>query len=274
VYFVDPQRAWIDKAQHHCERALALDPALPEGHLARAWILWSPEKNFQHAAALAALEQVLAAQPNSERAYNRMSAICWHIGRMKEARAAHELARRSNPKTKTQNLEYIDLYSGDFARAEDAAKRWLAEELDSVYYLNFSVHCALLNGDLELAGRRVAELAKKSLDDPFFVSLQGLLHARRNQAGAALECIRKALDSPRSFGHVHHAYHQIAGIYAILGDTQQAMAWLERTVDTGFPCWSFFRIDPHLENLREVPAFQRLVDGLESQYTALKINRL
>ena len=60
----DPLHAWLEKAEHHCHVALMLDPALPEGHSARAFILRSPAKNFQHADAIAALEQVLAAQPN------------------------------------------------------------------------------------------------------------------------------------------------------------------------------------------------------------------
>ena len=51
----DPQRTWLQQAEDHCRLALALDPVLPEGHLARAWILWSPAKNFQHAEAIAAL---------------------------------------------------------------------------------------------------------------------------------------------------------------------------------------------------------------------------
>ena len=52
------------------------------------------------------------------------------------------------------------------------------------------------------------------------------------------------------------------------------MAWLERTAETGFPCWSFFRIDPHFESLHPLPAFQALVAGLERKFTALKIRRL
>jgi TolB-like protein/predicted Ser/Thr protein kinase len=114
----DPQHSWLERAEHHCHVALTLDPALPEGQSARAFILWSPAKNFQHADAIAALEKVLAAQPNNERAHNRMAAICLHTGRLQEARIAHELARRSNPKTRSNNLEFFYLYSGDFARGE------------------------------------------------------------------------------------------------------------------------------------------------------------
>ena len=47
IYFeFDPQRRWLQRAEDHCRLALALDHELPEGHLARAWLLWSPARNF------------------------------------------------------------------------------------------------------------------------------------------------------------------------------------------------------------------------------------
>src|SRR3954471_21042786 len=122
-----PLRTVRSAGERHCHRALALDPGLPEGHWARSAILWSPAKNFQHAEAIAALQQVLNARPNFDRAHNRMAAICLHIGRFQEARMAHEQAMRSNPKNRSYNLEYLYLYSGDFARAEEAAQAWLSE---------------------------------------------------------------------------------------------------------------------------------------------------
>ena len=73
LYTFDPRPTRLEKAEHHCRRALMLDPALPEGHLARAFILSSQAKNFQHADALEALEQVLAVQPNLEQAHNRIA---------------------------------------------------------------------------------------------------------------------------------------------------------------------------------------------------------
>jgi hypothetical protein len=96
---------------------------------------------------------------------------------------------------------------------------------------------------------------------------------RQNQAGAAMECVRKALDFPFSLAHAHHTFHHLACIYAVLGDIEKAMAWLEKSVDTGFPCWLFFRVDPSLENLRGEPRFQRLIEDLERKYTTLKISR-
>ena len=117
----------------------------------------------------------------------------------------------------------------------------------------------------------MAAAFKQLPDEPLIVSLQGMLHARRNRVDAALECVRRALDFPRSFGHAHHTYYQIACVYAVLRETAKAMAWLERSVETGFGCWPFFRLDPHLESLRAAPEFKALVAHLEQQYTALKI---
>jgi len=273
-FYFDPQRTWLEKAEHHCSRALALDPELPEGHWARSAILWSPAKNFQHAEAIAALETVLAARPNFDRAHNRMAAICWHIGRFDEAHLAHEQAMRSNPRNRSYNLEHIYLYSGDFARAENAAQAWLKEAPGTRTAWRFGPQPPLMTGDLNLVEQRLSAGLKLFPDDPFLLSLQGMLHARRQETGAALECVRKALDVPITVGHAHHAYYQVACVYAVLGETEKGLAWLQRSVDTGNPCWPFFKIDPHLENLRPNPGFQRLVASLEREYTALRISRL
>ena len=49
----DPASMWLEKAEFHCRRALEIDPELPEGHVARAFLLWGPSKNFQHLEAIA-----------------------------------------------------------------------------------------------------------------------------------------------------------------------------------------------------------------------------
>jgi len=267
----EAQRTWLRQAEDHCRQALTLDPALPEGHLARAWILWSPAKSFQHAEAIAALEQVLAVRPNLERAHNRMASICQHIGRLREARLAHERALRSNPRTRTGNLEWFYIFSGDYDHAEEAVEKWFRERPANGVAALTRIHPPLLRGDVTIAEQRLAEAQKILSDEPWLISLQGLLCAHRQQRDLALGCVRQALDSPNSFAHTHHTYYTIACIYSVLRDTDKAMAWLERSVDTGFACWPFFLIDPHLERLHEEPAFRRLVSDLEQTYTALKI---
>jgi TolB-like protein/Tfp pilus assembly protein PilF len=275
IHFVaDPQRRWLETAEEHCRRAFSLDPAIPEAHWAWSAILWSPAKNFQHEEAIAALEQVLAARPNFDRAHNRMAAICLHIGRLEEARRAHELAMRANPKNRSYNLEFIYICSGDFARAEEAANIWLKEAPRSRPSLWYHPQPPIYSGDLDLAAQRLEAGLQQFPDDPAILSLQGMLYAARGQEAQALECVRQALAFPNVFGHAHHFYNQIACVYSVLGDLDKAMAWLERTADSGNPCWPFFQIDPYLENLRRDGRFWDLVARLERKYSALTIRRV
>jgi DNA-binding SARP family transcriptional activator/Tfp pilus assembly protein PilF len=270
----DPQRTWLQLAEDHCHRALALDPALPEGHLARAWILWSPAKNFQHIEAIAALEQVLAARPNFERAHNRMATVCMHVGRLQEAQIAHRRAQHLNSRSRSGNLEWFYIFSGDFDRAEAAAAAWVQERPGNMYALATSIVPPMLSGNLELAEQRLSTALTLLPNEPWLISFQAMLLARRGKREPALEWVGRALNAPASFGHTHHTYYNIACVHAVLGEMDTAMAWLERTVNTGFACWPFFLVDPYLESLRGEPSFARLIADLEQTYSALEIQRL
>jgi TolB-like protein/Flp pilus assembly protein TadD len=270
----DSSAVWLQQAEHSCEEALRLDADLPEAHWAQAAILWSPVKNFQHAEAIAALERVLAAQPNFDRAHNRMAAICIHIGRLEEARIAHELAMRSNPRNRSYNLEFISICTGDFLRAEELGEAWTREASQNRFALWYWAQPPLLLGRLDVATARLATALNLYPDEPLILSLQAVLHACRHEPDAALACVRRALDAPQLFGHTHHTFEQIAWAYSMLGDTEKALAWLQRTIDTGNPCWPFFRIHPHLDHIRSEPRFNQLMADLERKYTALPIRRL
>ena len=166
-----------------------------------------------------------------------MSSIYLHIGRLDEARVAHERALRSNPRSRTGNLEYFYIYSGDFVRAEEMAEAWYRERPTNTVTHVTRIITALLNGRLELAEERLAIALTHVPHEPWVVVLEGILHARRGHSDRALQCVGRALQSPRSFGHTHHVHHHVANVYALLGDVESAMAWVERTADTGFPCW-------------------------------------
>lgn len=273
-YYFDSRRTWLEKAESHYQRALMLDPELPEAHWARSAILWSPAKNFQHAEAIAALQRVLAARPNFDRAHNRMAAICMHIGRLQEAQIADERAQHCNPRNRSYNREFILQYSGDFTRAKEAGEAWFRESPGNKNALWYSAHCLLLTGDQDEAEHRLTLALAKYPEEPLFISMRGMLHARQRQREAALDCVRNALEYPVSFGHAHHTYHHVACTYSELGETDKAMAWLEKSVDNGNPCWPFFRIDPYLENVRALRRFQQLTAALEREYSALTIERL
>jgi len=150
------------------------------------------------------------------------------------------------------------------ARAE--IKAWRAENPDNKYSVYYAAQVAMLTGDLIEAKTLLDEAVQLLPEEPLIVSLRGVCYALTGIAGKALDCLTTAGASPKSFGHAHHSYYQMACILALLGRREAAFEWLERSVSNGFACWPFFLKDPYLKNLRELPGFEVLVSSLQAKY--------
>src|SRR5579872_645138 len=124
----DPASKWWDKAEFHCGRALELNRDLPEAHVARAFLLWSPSKNFQHLDAIAELRKAISLQKNLPRAYNRMGAILAHIGLLDRAREMYERGRPFQPKKAiNHSIVQVYLWNRELDAAVEEIQAWRAE---------------------------------------------------------------------------------------------------------------------------------------------------
>lgn len=263
----DPARAWLEKAEFHCRRALEVDPDLPEGHVANAFLLWGPSKNFQHLEAIAELRRALALQKNLPHAYNRLGTILAHIGQLDHAREMYERGRSFHPqKAVSHSIVQVYIWSRDYDRAREGIRQWRAEVPGNKYPLYFAPLPAMMSDDWKEAKRLLDEAMQLLPEEPLIVSLRGLFFALTGKAEPALKCLAHACANPKSFGHAHHTYYQIACILALLGRRQAAFEWLERSVATGFACWPFFLQDPCLKNLRALSEFETLVSSLQAKY--------
>jgi DNA-binding winged helix-turn-helix (wHTH) protein/tetratricopeptide (TPR) repeat protein len=264
---LDPASAWLEKAEFHCRRALELDPDLPEGHVASAFLLWGPSKNFQHVEAIAELKRALALQNNQPQAYNRLGTILAHIGLLEHAREMFERGRPFHPrKAVSHSIVQVYVWNREYDLAREEIQAWRAENPGNKYPVYFALKLAMMTGDLKEARILLDEAAQLLPEEPLIASLQGVFYALMGKEGKALDCLTTACASPKSFGHAHHSYYQIACILALLGRREAAFEWLERSVSSGFACWPFFLKDPWLKNLRELSGFEVLVSSLQSKY--------
>ncbi len=263
----DPSHSWLEKAEFHCKRALELDPALPDAHVARAFLLWGPSKNFQHIEAIAELKLALSLQSDLLHAYNRLGTIFAHIGLMDHARSMYERGAAYSPgKTISNNITQVYVWNGQYDLARDQIERWLGKEPDSKYAMYFALALAILTRQWEGAQHLAEQAVRLTPEEPLVISLQGVMYAAMGQSGRALRCMNEACTNPKSFGHAHHTYYQVACILSLLDRSEVAFEWLERSVDNGFACWPFFRNDPALETLRGQSRFELLVSSLQAKY--------
>jgi tetratricopeptide (TPR) repeat protein len=264
---LDPTSEWLEKAEFHCRRALELQADLPEAHVACAFLLWGPSKNFQHLEAIAELKRALALQNNQPQAYNRLGTILAHIGLLEHAREMYERARPFHPrKAVSHSIVQVYVWNQEYDSAREEIEAWRAENPENKYGVYFAVQLALMTGDLTEAKILLDEALQLLPEEPLIVSLQGVYYASTGLAAKALDCLTTACAVPKSFGHAHHSYYQIACILAMLGRGQAAFEWLERSVSSGFACWPFFLKDAHLKNVRELPEFEVLLSSLQAKY--------
>jgi tetratricopeptide (TPR) repeat protein len=263
----DPANVWLEKAEFHCQRALDIEPELPEGYVARAFLLWGPSKNFQHLEAIADLKRAIRLQNNLPHAYNRLGTILAHIGLLDRAREMYERGRSFHQKKAVSpSIVQVYVWNQEYELARERIEAWRAESPANKYPIYFAPQLAMMTGDWDEARRLIDQAHELLPDEPMIVSLEGVLHALTGRNADALDCVTRACSNPKTFGHAHHTYYQIACTLALSGRRQPAFEWLERSVGTGFACWPFFMNDPCLQNLRGMSEFEMLVSTLQAKY--------
>ena len=264
---VDPASIWLEKAEFHCRRALEVDPDLPEGHVANAFLLWGPSKNFQHLEAIAELRRALALQKNLPHAYNRLGTILAHIGLLDHAREMYERGRPFQPgKAVSHSIVQVYVWNREYDLAREEIRAWRTESPANKYPVYFAPQLAMMTEDWNEAKALLDEAIELLPEEPLTISLLGVYYALRGKAALALACLTRACSSAKSFGHAHHTYYQVACILSLLERPNEAFGWLERSVSTGFACWPFFLKDPCLQNLRPLPEFDVLISALQAKY--------
>jgi tetratricopeptide (TPR) repeat protein len=120
-----PSWTWLEKAEFHCRRALELDADLPEGHVANAFLLWGPSRNFQHLEAISELKRALTLQSNLPHAYNRLGTILAHIGLLDHAIMMYERSRAFDPhKSISHSIVQVYMWRGEYDLAREEIDRW------------------------------------------------------------------------------------------------------------------------------------------------------
>jgi DNA-binding winged helix-turn-helix (wHTH) protein/Tfp pilus assembly protein PilF len=263
----DPASIWLEKAEFHCRRALEVDPDLPEGHVANAFLLWGPSKNFQHLEAIAELRRALALQKNLPHAYNRLGTILAHVGLLDHAREMYERGRPFQPKQAvSHSIVQVYIWNREYDLAREEIRAWRTESPGNKYPLYFAPQLAMMTGDWSEAKVLLDETIELLPQEPLTISLLGVYYALTGKAALALDCLTRACSSAKSFGHAHHTYYQVACILSLLERPTEAFEWLERSVSTGFACWPFFLKDLCLQNLCALPEFDVLISSLQAKY--------
>jgi tetratricopeptide (TPR) repeat protein len=154
VHSYDKTLARKQKARLLAERAIALQPDLPEAHLALGFVDYYVDGNFEDAAR--EFETARHGLPNDSDVYLALGAIQRRQGKWDESNASFEKAISLNPKNiwAMGNLAISYQMQRNFVAAHKILDRALAIDPKAMSLLADKAKLAILeNGDLELAER-------------------------------------------------------------------------------------------------------------------------
>jgi TolB-like protein/Tfp pilus assembly protein PilF len=162
----DPTPARREKARTLAERALQLQPDLPEAHLARGCSYYYGDNNYD--AALTEFEIAQRGLPNEAEMYLYIGAIQRRQGKWAESTANLEKAVRLNPKDtwQLQNLTFNYLMLRKYEKANQTIDRALALNPTSVELLGVKSKLAVAEkGDFSVAEKAFEAVKSVPLTD-------------------------------------------------------------------------------------------------------------
>jgi eukaryotic-like serine/threonine-protein kinase len=256
------------KAFVEVEQALALNPDQAEAYLARAQLVWTLRNGFPHESAVADLRQALAINPNLAEAYVELGKIYYHVGLTEKAVEANERALRLDPaESSAARRRFLALAD---ARRLDAVAAELARRpawLSPVYHAEGLLALGRLDAAIgELAGAVEAEhtapgARSYEADEPALLALAHARAGRRADAERLLAVVMPRAENPTGLSHVHHAQFHIGCALAVLGRGDEAVRWLTKAVNEGYPSYVRFSTEPSLSALKS-PEFDALLERL------------
>lgn len=270
--FAPDEKDLTEKASFAVQKALALDPDLPEAYLARGRLLWTPSNHFPHDKAIQEYRRALDLNPSLDEARNQLAVVLGHVGLLDEARQELEKALASNPSNSVARFRVgeILLFEGKYEEALTALRNIPVEVNPSM--VGYTTGLTLF--DLGKKEEAAATVEKFAQDYPeglgLFLSLQAMLAASEGHERLAEEKINLSIKHGKQFGHFHHTAYDIACAYALMNKRDKAIKWLESAANDGFPCYLLFVTDRNLDNLRKDSRFIAFMDSQKGQWEQYK----
>ncbi len=225
-------------------RALALDSTLAEAHATLGLIAFTGEWDW--ASAERHLQQAIVLNPNHSNAHMWYAYVLTATGRGADAREAIGRALALDPRSvaTTSNAGVLYLLMRDYERAID--------KLTNAGWLAWAHY-----GASQLAEARAAWARWGQGLGP---SWQGVIDNIPNALGEAAEAW-DAIVKSRSWPQWSWVY-QVAPLYAIFGDHESALAWLERSDAERTSLHYTLPTHPGLDGLRSEPRFIALLKNM------------
>jgi TolB-like protein/Tfp pilus assembly protein PilF len=248
----------VPKAKAAVQKALELDPDLPEAHTVSAMI--AATYDWDWARAGTGFKRALELDPNLAITHYRYAwTFLSPMGRHDEAIAEMRIAMEKEPLYLIQGANFagVLMYARRFDEALEQAKKTYDLDPNFIGGRNWLAHTYSAKGMYADA----LTVAEKALDSEMpFLADAGIAYAKTGQREKALAIIERWKDAERKR---YVANYWVAITFAALGDKDRAFAELEKAYQNHDWFLQRVKVDPFMDPLRDDPRFDELVRRLK-----------
>jgi len=247
------------KAEEQLRRALQDEPDCGSAHgiLAAVYLLQGRKELVPEE-----LDRALTLTPNARAA--RMWSLMHHTlnGDYGRAQEMGGKLLEADPTFFPARTFLGEIYreQGKLPEAIREQEKVLEQDLTNIIALTHLARTYIDQGDLRRA-RATLERARSEHRQNYGIRVSwALLLAREGKRADAL----KEMDADvQKYAEVHvFTTVEAAAFYAMLGENEKALEWLDRAVRNGDERAEWFQRDPRLENIRNEPRFQQILESI------------
>jgi TolB-like protein/tetratricopeptide (TPR) repeat protein len=251
---VMPSKEAVGKEKEFAQKALELDPELPEAHLSLACALGGA---FDWRNAQIEFDRAIELNPNLAWAYEIYAWFLGGVGRLDEAIAKDKKAIDLDPLNSffQAALAYFLYHARRYDDAIVQIKRTLDLDPTSTMARHLLGCCFLWNGDTAGA---ISEFQRSKImvTGAWYQGLLGYAYAISGDRPKAEQVLRELEEMAK---RQYVSSTAFADIHLGLGEKEKALDWLEKSYqDQESACW-YLKVDPIYDSVRNEPRFQALV---------------
>jgi len=310
IRFGFPEAEWYVLPVEEAQKAISLDPGLAEGYKAlgsaygflRGW--WkkaveavekaaelNPDNEFicsslgqcynmigEFDKAYPFLKKAIALNPARAFAYSTLGTTFYGLDDPVRAEEWQKKSLGVQPDLDVAHggLTLLFLAFGEFQKAIAQGQGSLSKISGNLIAMMYAARAELFSGDYETAQEYYQKiLAQESFRHIDIVCVEsGYIHWRAGRKDEARKLFQRSLDRMQKRleqgDEGNNIGFQMAAIYSVQGNKDEALRWLDKAVDAGWREYRYGLRYPLFENIRDDERFKRIMDNAKAKVAEMR----
>jgi TolB-like protein len=260
----------IAKSEEFLQKALNLDPELPEAHLALGGIILFKEGDIHRVTDH--WKRALASSPDDPEIMIYLSLIYSHIGQNEAAQKLVDKITKIDPINPMCDAVtgWVHFFSGDYKMAIDPLFAAYKLAPDNAMHQFFKALVLLYNDQADESYDFIDEVVDESSTNIWTLVTLLMKYTIKGDKEKIASLFTPEFEAQIQMDH-QYSYH-IATFYSYLNEKEEALKWLENAINRGFINYPLLNgQDILLENIRDNESFKVLMKRVRQEWEEFEI---